>query len=187
MCRSLPSEQSWSAPAVCLPNICHSSVDSCMHARCLCNLPLRFHSHCLKCRTTCISKLQLGSPEDDNEAYHNSKYLVRVRVPPVVENLCLLCDVQSHCNGNADARKDEGAWKCRAIHTDQKMQTPCCLAIRDHFASLFLCVSAEGSTQALDYPERGTKRVAHNHMHGRTTVVVLQSYNKLTCDLSSGD
>lgn len=110
------------------------------------------------------------TPEDDNKAYNNSKDLVRVRVPPGFENLCLLCDVQGHRDGNADARKYEGAWKCGAIHTDQKVQTPRCLAIRDHFTSLSSHVSVSGSTQAADYPEPGTKRVAH--------VVV---------DLSSGD
>ena len=107
VCRSLPSGQSWSAAAVCLPNICHSSVDSCTEATCLPRSAIVFQSHCVRFKATWTTKLQIRSPEDHNKAYHNSKNLVRVRVPPVFENLCLLCDVQGHCDSNANTREEE--------------------------------------------------------------------------------
>ena len=63
----------------------------------------------------------MHSPEDNDKAYNNSKYLVRVRVPPVPEKLCLFCDIQGDCYGHAHARKDEGAWERRAVNSDQKV------------------------------------------------------------------
>ncbi len=79
-----------------------------------------------------VCECGLFLPEDDDKPNNKSKDVVWVWVPPVVIQLSFFGEIQGYCNRCADDGEDQGARECRAVHSQQKVQTPCGLAIRDH-------------------------------------------------------
>lgn len=83
-------------------------------------------------RESMACECSLFLPEDDDKPNNKSKDVVWVWVPPVVVQLSFFGEIQGYRNRRADDGEDQGARECRAVDSQQKVQTPCGLAIRDH-------------------------------------------------------
>ncbi len=117
-------------------------------------------------RESMACECSLFLPEDDDKPNNKSKDVVWVRVPPVVVQLSFFGEIQGYRDGSADDGEDQGARECRAVHSQQKVQTPCGLAIRDHYRP------GSRATRCLDLPKGKPSRSTNGVLDGSALMLV---------------
>ena len=86
-------------------------------------------------RESMSCQCSLFLPEDNDKPNNKSKDVVWVRVPPVVVQLSFFGEIQGYRDRSAEDGENQGARECRAVQSQQKVQTPSGLTIRDHSVS----------------------------------------------------
>ena len=125
----------------------------------------RFHM-----RESVSCQCSLFLPEDDDKSNNKSKDVVWVRVPPVVVQLSFFGEIQGYRDRRADDGEKQGARECRAVHSQQKVQTPRGLAVRDH------CVAQGGVQQpCLDLSKERLSQQINSVLNGNALMLVFGS------------